>query len=384
MRDSRGRGAPDGSANRPGTVNVRNAQGLQVGSRNIQVNIWLSLTGRRQPSARERRGGRSAASDAASRRGPRPEVIGGRQRIALLGTSGSGKTTFLAALNVALTLNPEWTLRGANDRSARALTGMTEALVGGNFPPATPGIDEIEFALSGEMQADGGLFRRRPGRLQVGFGLEVIDSSGTLLGQDNIDLTDTQWLIHCLEARPGIILFFDPLSTDDAYSSFHPIAAQLEARLYSAGRLPHRVAVCATKLDHPGIHSLALQGGYLVTDDADPHGFPKVPEDRAEAFFGELCAPSPRARLFQHAIRRYFRPDRTRYFTLSSIGYYLGPSLRFDANDYANTMQEQSGAVRLRGAPNPVSVIEPLAWLVAPEGQTAAPQTAISEFFPPG
>ena len=382
VRDSRGGGAPDGSADRPETVNVHDAQGLQVGSRNIQVNIWLSLTGRRQPSARERRRGRPATSDAESRGARRPEeVIRGHHLVTLLGTSGSGKTTFLAALNVALTLNPEWILKGANEASTRALTDMTKTLVGGNFPPPTLGMDKIDLALSGELQAEGGLIRRRPVRLQVGLGLEVIDSSGMLLGQDSMDRAGTLDLMGCLKASTGIILFFDPLSPDDAYSRFHPIAAQLEARVDSVGQLPHRVAVCATKLDHPSIHSLALQGGYLVTDDADPNGFPRVPEDRAKAFFGELCAPWPQARLFQHAIRRYFRSDRTRYFTLSSIGYYMCPSLRFDASDYANTVPGQFGAVRLRGAPNPVSVIEPLAWLVAPKGQTAAPRVPSASSF---
>jgi hypothetical protein len=218
--------------------------------------------------------------------------------------------------------------------------------------------------------------------LQVALDLQIVDSSGELFSDHSVGRPDAQELADRMAASTGIVLFFDPLreaDVGDAYSHFHSVAAQLEHRVELVnGRLPHRLAVCIAKFDHPAVLAAATKGGHLVTDDADSFQFPRVADDRAEGFFKELCLSSPRGLggLFRDAIPRYFHPSRTRYFATSSAGFYLDASLRFNSNDCANAIRDGHGE-RLRGVPYPINVLEPLAWLVAPEGQDAAPRSAV-------
>jgi Double-GTPase 1 len=356
------------------------AQGVQVGTGNIQVNIWLtSLAGRDPMSESQPTHSRSAARVA-----PRRE-----NSITLWGAPASGKTTFLAALNVALTRNSEWTIRGASESDTYHLSAMTDQFVSGIFPQATMGTEELNFILEGELPARAsGKKQRRQERLQVGLGLRIIDSSGELFSDGAAHRRDSQKLADRMAASTGIALFFDPIreaSHGDAYSHFHSVAAQLEHRVELVdGRLPHRLAVCIAKFDDPAVLTAASKAGHLVTDDADPYQFPRVADDRAEKFFEELCLRSPNGRgtLFRDAIRRYFHPSRTRYFATSSAGFYVGSSLRCNSSDCANVLQADFQQ-RLRGVPYPINVLEPLAWLVAPEGQEAAQRRAVRSFSLP-
>jgi len=64
-----------------------------------------------------------------------------------------------------------------------------------------------------------------------------------------------------------------------------------------------------------------------------------------------------------HYIARYFRPDRTRYFITSSIGFYLASeTAQFNEQDTENAM-EVNGNNTLRGRIYPINVIEPILWL---------------------
>jgi tetratricopeptide (TPR) repeat protein len=307
----------------------------------------------------------------------------------LWGAPASGKTTFLAALNVAVTLNHEWTLRSQDEASRRLLSDMTESFVGRNFPRATQGFESLRLALTGEVQASVVGILRRPVRLRVGLDLEVADSPGEFFGPRSADRPGTRQLFDFMMRSTGIILFFDPVREarlGDSYSYFHSMAERLhhEYDLRDGQRLPHHVAVCIAKVDDPDVFSTAKKSGHLVVDGADPYQFQRVADGHAEAFFGELCAMSQSGRLFQQDILRYFSQDRTRYFGVSSPGFFLNSSLRFNPDDYINTLPGAGlGEAMLRGAPTPIDVLKPLAWLVAREGERPSPRVEIRDSSPP-
>lgn len=126
-------------------------------------------------------------------------------------------------------------------------------------------------------------------------------------------------------------------------------------------RLPHRLAVCVAKLDEPEVLAAARRAG-LLTTVAGPTGHP-VPAVRpadAERFFDHLCdnALDGGGALIRHAIKRYFRPERVRYFTTSSIGFYHDGR----PDDLYNMTTGGPGPL-LRGNIRPVNVLEPLLWL---------------------
>jgi hypothetical protein len=210
------------------------------------------------------------------------------------------------------------------------------------------------------------------------FDLSVADPSGEIYRVDSH--RQRTELVAQLAHSDGIMLFFDPAreaDCGDAYENFQATAARLEHEMGAAdgSRLPHHVAVCIAKFDEPSVFSTARQAGYLVIDSKDPYGFPRVADDHVADFFDELYRRfNPQgAPLLRHTIERYFHKDRIRYFAVSSTGFYLNESMRFDPDDYYNLI---AGRLRttLRGNIYPINVLEPLLWLAAPARYEAAIQ----------
>lgn len=296
--------------------------------------------------------------------------------VALWGPVASGKTTFLPALNIALgQASPPWTLTGANPASLLTLVRLTSDLAGERmFPAPTSTLEHYEFVLSGNLEAQGQQYRS-PKLVPVKVSLSVVDVPGeayrsgireeTRLGED---------LVAELERCDGIVFFFDPTleTVSTAYSSFQVTAARLEHMMGSGARLPHRVAICIAKYDEPSVFSTALEAGYLVTDRKDPYGFPRVADDKAADFLDLLDRKlhPDGAPLFRHTIERYFDKRRIRYFVISSAGFYLNDSMRFDPDDYYNLVRGDLN--RLRGRIYPMNLLQPLVWLVAPDDYDAA------------
>lgn len=142
------------------------------------------------------------------------------------------------------------------------------------------------------------------------------------------------------------------------------------------GYLPHRIAVCITKFDHPDVFERARQAG-LVTFRRD--GRPQVTGKNAEILFGMICDGSfwndpdreaSSARFVRDELRRRFHPDRIQYFVTSSIGFRQRPvhdpakrrwaASSFDPEDYVNFHELAAGEIRIRGPITPVNVLEPL------------------------
>jgi hypothetical protein len=282
------------------------------------------------------------------------------------GAPSTGKTTFLAALHVALLRQePAWNIMGTDPKSADALVRLTTLLAErGDFPVATGDIEHYRWVLIGPAERAG---RRWFGRVQRGqrveIQLELVDSPGAAIGPGA-----REDLIDDLAKSSAIIFLYDPVrefEAGDAYQHISTVLAQLSRRTSGPGeRLPHYVAVCITKFDEERVLRTAEKLDLLVTDP-DPPGFPRVAEEDAREFFIEICqaSRSGEASLIPALLERTFRRDRIRYFVTSSIGFYVDPEKgAYDPDDYQNKVPDPQGP-RVRGPIRPINVLEPILWL---------------------
>jgi hypothetical protein len=311
------------------------------------------------------------------------------QSIALLGAPTSGKTTFLAALSIALARRKnEWKLVGGNDASTQTLITLTEQLADRAFPEPTVGIDEFSWLLIGPVMRKIQLwwiFAKRTKRI-VQIRLNVADPSGEVAKGGRTKHANRDDLIKNLMASRGVVFLFDPISEfekGNAFSHTFGIISELAQRMigspdYVDGYLPHHVAICISKFDEVKILNSAQQLDLLTYDPDDSYGFPRVDDDDAREFFEHLCrvSQSGSADLALNTIEQHFRPDRIKYFVTSAIGFYLDPATDgFNPADYQNILtgledpptnpggQGTAQRMRIRGAIHPINVIEPLLWV---------------------
>jgi hypothetical protein len=189
-------------------------------------------------------------------------------------------------------------------------------------------------------------------------------------GNSSSPVSDVDDLMDYLAGCQGLLLLIDPvreLQAGDSHRYFQTTLLRIAQRRLasmSSSRLPHYVAVCITKFDHPAVYKFARLNGYRSYDEDDPYLFPRVHDDDAEAFFKELCGSSDMgdADLICNALGRYFQPERIRYFVTSAIGFYRKGN-RFRDDDYQNTVDQNDGTLRIRGQVNPINVLEPILWL---------------------
>jgi hypothetical protein len=302
------------------------------------------------------------------------------QSIAILGAPLSGKTTFLAALNIALARQNEgWKLVGADPSSNEQLVKLTDELTERKYPLATSGISEFSWILVGQTWRTERKkwFGARQYQETVKIRLDLADPSGEVASRTKHALRDE--LIKNLVASQGIVFIFDPISEFERGNTFRytfSVVAEmaqlmLETPQFSDGYLPHYVAVCITKFDEIRIFKTAEQAN-LITFDQDDHGFPKVDSDDAREFLAQLCKVSRtrNAELVINTLEQYFRPDRIKYFVTSAIGFHMDSIAGvFNLSDYQNSVREEQvssqglGASRIRGPVYPINVIEPLEWV---------------------
>lgn len=287
------------------------------------------------------------------------------------GPTGSGKTTFLGALNLALnTQESPWRLTGADDASTDALIDMTRRLTEGQaFPEATQKIDRYRWYLIRELEERYGLFGRKRRQRQLQVGLDLVDPSGGHYASPHEEL------VEYLVSSRGIVLLFDPereYAYGDAFSSLHAMLSRVDKRmledglLLPGGKLPHHVAVCVTKFDEYRVLKTAERLRLVTTDLTDRFGFPRVEgEDRRE-LFRELCAVrSPaNAQFITSTLERYFRADQISYFVTSAVGFHVNERTElYDPDDFSNLDDPASGPTRIRGPVYPIQVLEPVLWL---------------------
>jgi hypothetical protein len=297
--------------------------------------------------------------------------------VAMWGAAGCGKTTFLAALDIALTrVDGDWKVIGADSASTEVLTSLSRSLTTEHrFPLATLGVERYKWYLAGERRERTGRWPRRRTITRLDrIGLELIDAGGELFSSGQ---AVGRRLLDNLVRTRGIVYLFDPIrefEKGDAYDNLHGMLAQLSQELLNAdefvdGRLPHHLAVCVTKFDEVRVLKTADRMGLLQADPLDRHGFPRVMGDTdSRRLFEELCevSASGNAELVLNKLTKYFHPGRIRYFVTSAIGFHLAPDTgRFDARDFQNLVPDSGSPAghQIRSGVHPINVMEPMLWL---------------------
>lgn len=305
----------------------------------------------------------------------------GGHRITVWGAPSTGKTTFLAAINVALERQHEpWLFIGADDASAQALTSFGQALIVERvFPEATQRPELYRWKLRGKAQRlrpvefRGYTLGHRWREVPVEIPLEVVDAPGGSASPAAAGQGRSRALTENIEQSKGIAFFFDPvreMETNDAFAHTHSVINSVAQRMQERGtllpdgRLPHHVAVCVTKFDELNMARTAELFGML---DHDERGVPRVPDTDARDFVYRLCAQFDNLdpKLIFDMLERAFDPERMRYFVTSAIGFYVNPATgRCDPEDSQNYIPAANGMPpRIRGDVIPVNVAEPILWL---------------------
>jgi hypothetical protein len=346
-----------------------------------------------------------------SNRTTAPGPVRSLGRVGLWGAPGSGKTTFLAALNIAVNRarNQDLMIFGVDDVSTDFLVQNTAMLTQERrFPAATELQQQMSWVLQLQTEVP---VRRRFGRptmtpVPLELNIDLLDAPGRQfesvpgladddggrptrpsneLGFNDDDddddggdttgtVADEDSLMDSLASCDALLLLFDPIrewQRGDAYNYFQGTLLRIAQRRMAdrtqpGTKLPHYVAVCVTKFDEPDVYRRARINGYRAFSTDDPAMFPKVRDEDAERFFAELCREASRgdADLVPNALRRYFQPERVRFFVTSAIGFYLGrKSSRFQEQDFQNAVTEAGRQPRIRGSIHPINVVEPLVWL---------------------
>lgn len=323
-------------------------------------------------------------------------------RIGLWGPPGSGKTTYLAALNIAVLQSRERQMRlfGTDDSSTEFLKSNTAQLTRDRvFPDATVVDQQLSWVLSMDQEIEVAKkpWGKRLVTVPVEINLDLLDAPGgsfsdlpteasgaggddndaRLFGEDGdmdeLGSEGSQDVMDQLSGCNGLVLLFDPTRewrTGDMFNYFQGTLLEIaqrrmQGRSEADGRLPHYVAVCVTKFDHPDVYRRARRGGYRSFSPYDPYLFPRVPDEFAEQFFIDLVKEADRgnADLVPNALRSFFRPERIQFFVTSAIGFHLSKrASRFQEQDFMN-LAPQGKEFKIRGPIHPINVVEPLLWL---------------------
>jgi len=314
--------------------------------------------------------------------GPRPQFGPG---ITLLGARQTGKTTFLAALQLALLRRPAlgWALRGESEASAKALTDfviqMTDKHI---FPDPSTQIEEYKWSLEADLpraikEWHWWGFRRRDQYIRIP--IELVDAPGEAFDSENTYSQESfTQLVGNMAQSAGIVLFLDPIrefERGDAFRHMFGVLTQLKTQLQPLlpghSRLPHYVAVCITKFDEIPVFEAADK--LRVTEfDPEPPELPQVPEHLAREFFTRLVniSRSDTAGLVLPMLEQTFRKERIKFFITSAIGFYVAPEMGvFDPDDYQNHIPGDPD--HIRGGIYPINIIEPVVWLGRNVARTA-------------
>jgi hypothetical protein len=293
--------------------------------------------------------------------------------LTLLGGPSTGKTTFLAALQIALLREQDlgWTLDGNNPASTQAMVRFMDIMSHGHsFPKATTAqMEEYKWSLAGDARKvwtlDGWRPRRRTRVTKVP--LHLTDGPGGAADNSGIFSSGlAKQLIASMADSAGLIIFFDPLTEvqrGQAFQHLYGALMVLRSQVGEDGKLPHHVAVCITKFDSIPVYRSALALRLLSRDPVGQR-FPYVPEKYAKEFLENLLTMSSadNASLILPTLKSMFHEDRMRFFTTSAIGFYVDtPGGMFDPDDYQNHIPGKPD--RIRGGVYPINVVEPVLWL---------------------
>lgn len=294
-------------------------------------------------------------------------------RIAVVGAAGTGKTTFAAALYLAALshagADAYWSLHRAREPHDPRLDRAISQLRSRRFPSPVEGVRPLELRLAGQIdEARGGGRFVRPGRRRVDCMVEVYQAmqSSAVSATQTAEAADVERMAHA----DALLYLVDPvreLAGDRRWgTNFQFFNVLLEALMVELGRsnrldrgrLPHHVAVCLTKFDHPKVFEGAVTAGLVTFPE---HGDPRMSDTQAIQYLNWLCESTPGSgiSLLRDGLRRHFHADRLAYFATSSVGFYR-PNIRPPAlADYRNVVVVGERP-HLRGLARPWNVMEPL------------------------
>jgi hypothetical protein len=313
--------------------------------------------------------------------GPRPPRRASRT-IGLWGAPQSGKTTFLGALYLAANRSGgNVAIVGEDADSTRFMTDSHRLLSRErSFPPATSGLNTYRWRVSVAGRPGA---QAAPSTAPVEFSVSLKDAPGRIHDDqagglaDEVeiagdeDVVDREEMLDYLAECNGLLLMVDPVreqGPEDMREYFHGTLLAIAERVSQntgSMRLPHFVAVCVTKFDHPDVYGFARKHNFRTYRDDDQYKFPRIHSQDAREFYTELgrSMGNGDADLICNALSHHFQPDRVQYFVTSAIGFYCDGN-RFREDDRDNITIEKPGAQpRIRGPIYPINVLEPVVWL---------------------
>jgi GTPase SAR1 family protein len=296
-------------------------------------------------------------------------------RIGIWGSPGSGKTTYLAAIQYDAVSRygdeiGNWLIIPRNELSEQVLTDWTQLLVDQQeFPEATAvaSATDLRWHFMGDLSGSKYARRRRFGRQQPltsEFDLELIDVSGEAFGyrpaKQNVPESLVRRTLAHLADSDGLIFLFDPIAerdTPNVTTYVQRVINNMSRRLDGQGLmrdnyLPQHIAICVAKTDDVKLVEQARLRGLVNTG---PDGIDRVLNAQAEALFDAICDGTfwpdddrnhGGAQLVRNQLRRYFHPARTRYYAISAIGH--------------QNLAMQEGKLKITGPIRPYNVLEPL------------------------
>jgi GTPase SAR1 family protein len=273
--------------------------------------------------------------------------MSGEKRIAILGLKGSGKSTFLSVLNLALSQkNSPWRIRPVGG-SITSLIHLQEYIFAkGLFPSATH--EESPMAFLVEKEAT--MLGLQPG---ARFQFYTTDIPGEAVkGRSSQDPAYHDFYEQNLKGCSGIIFLLDPEETwrrdsiDENIDVYYPLFNSILAEIKNQAEGDVFIAFCLTKLD------MVLP----VDSDFALHGVLRDIEIRAEQILGKAT---------KKLINNYFESDHISWFPVSSIGYISEEN----RGSSQFTIREVDDGYELSGIKNPreltpIGIADAMEWIL--------------------
>lgn len=259
-------------------------------------------------------------------------------QLGIWGTTGAGKTTYLAMLYDALERDNNWRVGVVKKAREFAGTHRKTIRIDRIFPAPTPVPDQLEtldYTLINQGSGKRTVikFIDAPGRFY-----EQIKKTPTIVKQENKSTDSKQEfedIVDYLRACNGIILLLDPDRMTEKRDDFLSMLTELFQEFYERenqenenrdnifDKLKHYIAFCVTKVDRQKIWSKGQESKKLV-----------------EEVMGEDT--------LMRILNNYVEENRCEYFSVSSIGCYKDKQGNWhsavDEPGSSTTSQENSGS----------------------------------------
>ena len=311
-------------------------------------------------------------------------------KIGIIGGPGSGKSTYIAVLQLAAAhqdTSASLSIRGAEEDfpgSAQYLDDQTALIMRRELPPITVTAVNYGYHVEGQLSAslhpNNDLFaglefqglakifmgKRQPtppiaeSRLYTAL-LHLQDFPGETFRDARAEDPMWQHLATC----NGIIFLFDlRLEQNEWPQNYTYLGKSLDyiarwVRHYNHTRSTRftnkSLAVCIAKIDHHDILTTLIKDKFLAVNNDNKIEFVAG----ADSAFEKLAHP-----LLKSVIRDYFNVTMTKYFWLSNIGFHYD-GFHGKNIDSLDNVVESSERKRIKGAVQPLGVLEPFVWLVS-------------------